>query len=125
MSSFLNRRFAIAAFMVLSSMAIVQDSAQAQGPLNLFKNYFVTGDYVSGGVGLRGLGVTSTAIQAVSGGVSSYATGVIHISGIPGYLSNGVGCSMMVPRCVQHADWPERASVSLRRGCAQCGQGVV
>jgi hypothetical protein len=36
-------------------------------PLNLFKNYFVTGDYVVGGVGLRGLGV------------NGYATGTIRI----------------------------------------------
>src|SRR5215472_5250803 len=28
----------------------------AQAPLSFFKNYFVTGDYVVGGVGLRGLG---------------------------------------------------------------------
>jgi hypothetical protein len=31
-------------------------SAQASTPLQLFKNYIVTGDYVVGGVGLRGLG---------------------------------------------------------------------
>src|SRR5215467_1614609 len=103
MPSLLSRRFAIAAFMVFFSMAVAQDTAEAQS-LNFFKNYFVTGDYVSGGVGLRGLGVTSSAIQAVSGGVGSYATGVIHMSGVPGYVSNGVGCSMLVPRCVQHAD---------------------
>ncbi len=31
-------------------------SAQTTPPLNLFNNYFITGDYVVGGVGLRGAG---------------------------------------------------------------------
>ncbi|MFN8008418.1 MAG: hypothetical protein U0V70_15630 [Terriglobia bacterium] len=39
----------------------------AQNQLNFFNNYFVTGDYVVGGVGLRGLGV------------KGYATGTINI----------------------------------------------
>ena len=55
-------------------------SAQAADSLQLFKNYFVTGDYVVGGVALRGLGVPSTGI---AGGVGSYATGVIHMNGVP------------------------------------------
>lgn len=40
--------------------------------LSFFKNYFVTGDYVVGGVGLRG-----------RGDASGYATGSISISGVP------------------------------------------
>ena len=45
---------------------------QAQpGPLTFFKNYFITGDYVVGGVGLRGQGV------------NGLATGSIQISGVP------------------------------------------
>jgi len=43
--------------------------------LSFFKNYFVTGDYVVGGVGLRGLGVYSPSL----GG--NYATGIINIGG--------------------------------------------
>ncbi len=46
----------------------------AQNQLNFFNNYFVTGDYVVGGVGLRGLGI------------QGYATGDIIIpnaSGVP------------------------------------------
>ncbi|HEV2388114.1 MAG TPA: hypothetical protein VGS20_12755 [Candidatus Acidoferrales bacterium] len=35
--------------------------AQDPNPLQLFNNYFVTGDYVVGGVGLRGLGVNGLA----------------------------------------------------------------
>ncbi|HEV2465304.1 MAG TPA: hypothetical protein VGT04_15975 [Acidobacteriaceae bacterium] len=42
--------------------------AQAQEPLSIFANYFVTGDYVVGGVGLQGLGDST-----------GYATGYIHI----------------------------------------------
>jgi VCBS repeat-containing protein len=45
--------------------------AQPSPPLQFFKNYFVTGDYVVGGVGLRGLG---------EGGL---ATGTIEISDVP------------------------------------------
>ena len=41
------------------------------GPLNFFKNYFITGDYVSGAVGLQGLGQ------------NGLATGSIPISGVP------------------------------------------
>ncbi len=35
-------------------------------PLNFFNNYFVTGDYVVGGVGLRGLGVNGFATGTIS-----------------------------------------------------------
>ena len=43
----------------------------AGGALTFFKNYFVTGDYVVGGVGLRGQGV------------NGLATGSITIAGVP------------------------------------------
>jgi hypothetical protein len=42
-------------------LALFVQAAQAQGPLNYFKNYFVTGDYVVGGVGLAGTTVTPLA----------------------------------------------------------------
>src|ERR1041384_5233627 len=55
-------------------------SVQAADSLQLFKNYFDTGHYVVGGVALRGLGIPNNAI---AGGVGSYATGVIHMNGVP------------------------------------------
>jgi hypothetical protein len=57
-------------YLITLSLLVVLGSAQtglAQSPLNFFNNYFVTGDYVLGGVGLRGLGV------------QGYATGTINI----------------------------------------------
>ena len=38
-------------------------AAFAQTPLNFSNNYFVTGDYVVAGVGLRGLGVNGFATK--------------------------------------------------------------
>jgi hypothetical protein len=45
--------------------------AQSQGALNFFKNYFVTGDYVVGGVGLRGTGTVdaATGVKMASGSI--------------------------------------------------------
>src|SRR5713101_3771768 len=40
--------------------------AQTATPLTLSKNYFVTGDYVVGGVGLRGLGVNGVATGTIN-----------------------------------------------------------
>ena len=45
--------------------------AQTPDALTFFKNFFVTGDYVVGGVGLRGRGV------------NGIATGSIELSGVP------------------------------------------
>jgi hypothetical protein len=60
-------------------------------PLTLFKNYFVTGDYVVGGVGIRGTGVLDTATQTIAGSTNSFfATGTIHMSVVPEYVANGV-----------------------------------
>jgi hypothetical protein len=41
---------------VLTTLLASAFSALAQEPLSIFRNYFVTGDYVVGGVGLQGLG---------------------------------------------------------------------
>jgi len=41
-------------------------SCRIQDQLKLFKNYFVTGDYVVGGVGLRGLGVNGVATGTIN-----------------------------------------------------------
>ena len=104
-------RVTSARFISFLFLSLNIQSGQAADALNFFKNYFVTGDYVVGGIGLRGLGVSSPGTQAITGGVGSYATGVIHISGVPGYVANGVP---------QHADivaaylyWETIASTSV------------
>ena len=85
---FLSGRALLTAVLLLSFGLQAGRAADALKP---FKNYFVTGDYVVGGVGLRGQGVS----QVIPGGAGSYATGVIHMSGVPGYVANGIP---------QHAD---------------------
>lgn len=45
---------------LLSQVSSTLD-AQAQPPLNFFKNYFLTGDYAVQGIGLRGAGVNGSA----------------------------------------------------------------
>src|SRR5579863_8107448 len=56
-----------AAFLALvcGFVPIVQ-AQNVANPLTLFKNYFVTGDYVVGGVGLRGEGVGGFATGTIS-----------------------------------------------------------
>src|SRR5689334_121231 len=58
----------IAAVILLASLATAQDA------LTFYKNYFVTGDYVVGGVGLRGGGGSAN---------NNLSTGTIHIAGVP------------------------------------------
>ncbi len=53
-------------------LSLLGQPASAQTDLTFFKNYFVTGDYVVGGVGLRGLG-----------DVTGFATGKIPPPGVP------------------------------------------
>ena len=56
------------------------------GNLNFFKNYFVTGDYTVGGVGLRGLGVNDPVSAAIAGTSQTnkmYATGSVSVANIP------------------------------------------
>ena len=50
--------------------------AQSANPLKFFDNYFVTGDYVVAGVGLRGLG-------GLNGSPAGIARGTITVSGVP------------------------------------------
>jgi Legume lectin domain/MBG domain/YDG domain len=75
-----------AALFGLGLLALFTPAAQAQGPLNYFKNYFVTGDYAVGGVGLSG--------KAVNGSVSASInfTGVPCTTG-PGLLASVVPCT--------------------------------
>ena len=56
---------------VLAVLALFAPVARAQDPLQFFKNYFVTGDYVVAGVGLNGQGV------------NGFATNTINLSGVP------------------------------------------
>ena len=68
----LRRRLTAVACMV--ALALLGQTAFAQAPpsWNFFRNYFVTGDYVVGGVGLRGLGDGS-----------GFAPGTITINNVP------------------------------------------
>src|SRR5262245_31466030 len=67
------RRSAALVFLGLMLLFAQPDGhASAQGSLKFFKNYFGSIDYAVGGVGLRGAGDTS-----------GYATGIIHMAGVP------------------------------------------
>ena len=58
------------------ALAAGRPAAQTQpDALSFFKNYFLTGDYLVSGVGLRGLGGLS--------GTPGIARGVIQMSGVP------------------------------------------
>ncbi len=59
------RRFTLASVVALLLLPATAALAQST-PLTLFKNYFVTGDYVVGGVGLRGLGVNGLATGTIT-----------------------------------------------------------
>lgn len=68
----------------LALFALFVQTASAQGPLTYFKNYFVTGDYAVGGVGLSG--------------TKGSATGTINFSGVPctsgpGLLAGVIPCA--------------------------------
>jgi hypothetical protein len=66
---------AIAGALLLGALSQGETRVNAQsgptGPLSFFKNFFITGDYVTGAVGLEGQGVNGKA------------TGQISISGVP------------------------------------------
>lgn len=59
-------RFAILAGALFVGLLASAASAQSPPPLSLFRNYFVTGDYVVGGVGLQGLGVNGFASGTIT-----------------------------------------------------------
>jgi hypothetical protein len=65
------RQIQVALFVVAAALAVFGQAAQASDALSFWKNYFVTGDYVVAGVGLRGTGV------------NGFATGTINLSGVP------------------------------------------
>ena len=62
------RTTVIVSVLVLSLFALsaLANNPPAPPPLNFFNNYFVTGDYVVGGVGLRGSGVNGFATGTIS-----------------------------------------------------------
>ena len=64
----------------LAVLALSMQAAIAADALNLSKTFMVTGDYVVGGVGLRGQGVPNPATQAITGGVDSYASGAPRVT---------------------------------------------
>ena len=80
-SGLLKRAVVILALGIPSLFAQLEES---DGPLKFYKNHFVTGDYVVGGKGLRGLGVLDPTSQAITGSTQSrYATGTINITNVP------------------------------------------
>src|SRR5205809_4798846 len=61
-------------FFSVGFLVLFAQVAQAQNdtlPLHYFKNYFITGDYVAAGIGLRGKGV------------NGIATGTINMNAVP------------------------------------------
>ena len=66
-----SRRVGLWVFLACLSVFAQLGLAQGTNPLRYFKNYFVTGDYVVAGVGLRGTGV------------NGMATGTINVTGVP------------------------------------------
>ncbi len=58
---FSQRLFRTAFCFSIRFLGLFSQTGSAQDALNFFKNYFVTGDYVAGGVGLRGTGKQSAS----------------------------------------------------------------
>ena len=100
----------------------------AADALDFFKNYFVTGDYVAAGVGLRGTG-KSVADPCLDQGVpgtqpcpinpswsGSYAKNIIQISGLP--VTNGIPADIVAAFLYWQSDEPATAKTSpmARRG---------
>ena len=56
-------------FALLSAQQPVQTQTPPPNPLQFFKNYFITGDYAVGGVGLRGQGVGGIATGEIGIGL--------------------------------------------------------
>ena len=75
-----------AAAILLLLLAVFAQPAMSQNQLALANNYFVTGDYVVGGVGLRGLGSGGLATGTINipDSAQAKATGVPSLSVPPG-----------------------------------------
>lgn len=82
----------------LGCLALFAQTVQAQGPLNYFKNYFVTGDYVVGGVGLTGQKLSSPVTGAVA------VTGNITLNSVP--CTSGPGLFASVVPCTANGAVP-------------------
>ncbi len=83
-----------AAVLALGFLGLFGQPAHAQGPLNYFKNYFVTGDYVVGGVGLAKTAVTPLAGSTPS---SISVTSSITLNSVP--CTSGPGLTSSVVPC--------------------------
>ncbi len=98
------------ACLLIGVFLLFVQSSQAADALKYFKNYFVTGDYVVGGVGLRGKGVLSPAL----GGY--FATGTITIGGngpngsAPVPATNGVPADIVAAFLYWQTDEPVSAA---------------
>jgi hypothetical protein len=76
------RTAVVVSVLVLSLFAQTGLAQTAPPPLNLFNNYFVTGDYVVGGVGLRGLG-GNTGITGIAQGTITIPDSNFPSQGVP------------------------------------------
>src|SRR5438552_5484341 len=95
---FLQRLSRSAVFFSFGFLALFAEVGQAADALRFFKNYFVTGDYVVGGVGLRGQGRSvldpckdqNALNPSCANFAGSYAKNSITIEKVPVTLINGV-----------------------------------
>lgn len=72
--------------LALAVAGVLAPASLAADAQKFFKNYFVTGDYKVGGIGLRGQGVADTTAQKTffnDPNNSSHASGTIRMSGVP------------------------------------------
>ncbi len=94
---------ATAALALLSVFAFAQTGlAQTTPPLNFGNNYFVTGDYVVGGVGLRGLG-----------DATGFATGTINIPDANSVPATGVPAGAQIVGAILYWGTVESSSTAF------------
>src|SRR5437867_4978788 len=125
---FLHRLLRSAVFFSIGFLALFAQVGQAADAHRFFKDLFVTGNYVAGGVGLRGKGInvadpckdqapTNPACPTKpTSWAGSYATGSIVISGLP--VTNGVPADVVAAFLYWQTDEPVSAKNAplARRG---------
>jgi Bacterial Ig-like domain (group 3)/MBG domain (YGX type)/Bacterial Ig-like domain (group 2) len=77
----------------LAFLALFVPAAQAQGPLNYFKNYFVTGDYVAGGVGLANVKPVKGPVTGAVELTTSITLNSVPCTTGPGLLASVIPCT--------------------------------
>lgn len=112
-----NFRRSAALLFVGAALVLAQPQGQAQvaprPPLKLFKNFFLTGgDYVVGGVGLRGQGDSVTKL----------ATGTIPLSGVPD--SADISAAFLYWATLEPNDAPPMSTEGFFRGAAIHGKMI-